>query len=612
MKFSKAKVMVAGLVLAAACVVAPQQLKAEVPAAQMDGVMGQSMEDETAYEETPNLDGLIMQGAAATYSLPTMRAATGSSYSQDFLDSSFTTAGTYTSATYYHKVDYEDYQLFNGIDVSWWQTKDKKVTSVNWEKAHDAGIDFAFVRVGSRDTADGSIYFDTAADSHIQAALDNDINIGLYIFSQALTEKEAREEANFVLKQLKKYDWDVTLPIVIDREKGSHNRLTGGKLSKTKETAVCQAFADTITKAGYQASVYASYAWIKSYIDTDSLEDCGIWIARYNNTTTSNAKSGEPYADTAYDYEFWQYSSVAKVSGYTGNLDVNFWYKDTSAKTGGLKATVGNAFDPVKLSWGKAADDVTGYRVYRYDEKQKKYVYMKQTSGKSFTDTDVTSGKTYQYRVRCFWTIGGTNYYGNYSSVVSATVPPAKVSDVKTQKRSSTYVTLGWSKISGSSGYRVYKYNTAEKKYESVATIAGGAEVSYKVTGLSGATTYKFKVKSYKKAEGETVWGEASDAHEECTNPLKVKNLRLQTKSCAVTLKWDKTSNVTGYQIYRYNSKTKKYDKIAVIKNNKTFSYKDSKLKKGTASQYKVRAYKSYNGKTYVGTCSDVTKIKVK
>lgn len=168
-----------------------------------------------------------------------------------------------------------------------------------------------------------------------------------------------------------KYGWDVTLPIVIDREKGSHNRLTGGKLSKAKETAVCQSFADTISDAGYQPVVYASYAWIKSYIDTDSLEDCGIWIARYNNTTTSNAKSGEPYADTAYDYEFWQYSSVAKVSGYTGNLDVNFWYKDTSAKTGGLKATVGNAFDPVKLSWGKAADDVTGYRVYRYDEKQK-------------------------------------------------------------------------------------------------------------------------------------------------------------------------------------------------------------------------------------------------
>jgi len=230
-----------------------------------------------------------------------------------------------------------------------------------------------------------------------------------------------------VLDLADKYGWDVTLPIVIDREKGSHNRLTGGKLSKAKETAVCQSFADTISDAGYQPVVYASYAWIKSYIDTDSLEDCGIWIARYNNTTTSNAKRGEPYADTAYDYEFWQYSSVAKVSGYTGNLDVNFWYKDTSAKTGGLKATVGNAFDPVKLSWGKAADDVTGYRVYRYDEKQKKYVYMKQTSGKSFTDTDVTSGKTYQYRVLAYRVIKGKNIYSSKSKARKITLKTATV-----------------------------------------------------------------------------------------------------------------------------------------------------------------------------------------
>ena len=151
----------------------------------------------------------------------------------------------------------------NGIDVSWWQAKNKKTTALNWEKIHDAGIDFAFVRVASRDTSDGSIYEDTAANSHIQAALENDINVGLYIFSQALTEKEAKQEAEYVLDLADKYGWDVTLPIVIDREKGSHNRLTGGKLSKAKETAVCQAFADTITKAGYQAAVYASYGWIK-------------------------------------------------------------------------------------------------------------------------------------------------------------------------------------------------------------------------------------------------------------------------------------------------------------------------------------------------------------
>ena len=71
-------------------------------------------------------------------------------------------------------------------------------------------------------------------------------------------------------------------------------------------------------------------------------------------------------------------------------------------------------------------------------------------------------------------------------------------------------------------------------------------------------------------------------------------------------------SNATGYQLYRYNSQTKKYVKIKTIKNNSTFSYKDTKLKKGATEQYKVRAYKSYGGKIYVGVCSAVTKIKVK
>ena len=601
------------MILAGICMIAPQQLRAEVPKTQMDGVMGQSIKEEMDDTQISDVD-TQRDGLLSTYAMPRLLGASkaSSGYTQDFLDGSFTSKVDYTSVTYYHKSDYEDAQLLNGIDVSWWQAKNKKTTALNWDKIHDAGIDFAFVRVASRDTSDGSIYEDTAADSHIQAALENDINVGLYIFSQALTEKEAKQEAEYVLDLADKYGWDVTLPIVIDREKGSHNRLTGGKLSKAKETAVCQSFADTISDAGYQPVVYASYAWIKSYIDTDSLEDCGIWIARYNNTTTSNAKSGEPYADTAYDYGFWQYSSVAKVSGYTGNLDVNFWYKDTSAKTGGLKATVGNAFDPVKLSWGKAADDVTGYRVYRYDKTQKKYVNIKQTSSRSYTDTDVQSGKSYQYKVRCYWTIGGTNYYGAYSSVVKATVPPAQVTGVKLQKRSSLYLTLGWDKISGASGYRVYKYNSSKKTYESVVTLSGGSVTSYKVTGLKDATEYKFKVKAYKKVNGETVWGSASSEYKTCTTPLKVKNLKLSTKSSAVTLKWGKTSGATGYKLYRYNSKTKKYEKIATINSGSTVSYTDKNLKKGTTYQYKVRAYKKYENSTFYGVCSTVTKITVK
>ena len=614
MKWTKAKIIVAGLVLSAACVLAPQQLRAAVPEAQMDGVMGQSIEDETVYKDdipAEETQYSLLRSAISLLSA-TSTQAVSTSYTQDFEDNSFTTDGDYTSATYYHRSDYEDYQLINGIDVSWWQAKNKTTTLLNWEEIHNAGIDFAFVRVGSRDSSSGSIYEDTAADSHIQAALENDINIGLYIFSQALTEKEAREEANFVLNQIDKYDWDVTLPIVIDREKGSYNRLTAGKLSKTKETAVCQAFADTIVEAGYQASVYASYSWIKSYINTDDLTDCGIWIARYNNTTTSNTKSGTAYADVPYDYDFWQYSSTSRVDGYSGNLDTNFWYKDTSIKTTGVKASAESASGPVKLSWSETADDVTGYRVYRYDPEQEKYVYLKSTKNRSYTDENVSSGKTYQYKVRCYWTIGGTNYYGNYSSVVSVTTPPAKVSGVSTAVRSSTYLTLSWDKVSGASGYRIYKYNTSSKSYEKVTTISKGSTVSYKITGLTVATEYQFKVRAYKKTDTGTLWGSSSSAYKDCTKPAQTKNLKAATKSSAVTLTWSKVASAGGYRIYRYNSKTKKYEKIATVKGNKTFSYKNTKLKKGSTMKYKVRAYKTYNGTNYYGAYSEVVSIKVK
>ena len=79
----------------------------------------------------------------------------------------------------------------------------------------------------------------------------------------------------------------------------------------------------------------------------------------------------------AYDYEFWQYSSAAKIDGYAGSLDANFWYKDTSEQTTGLKAADG-ASGTVNLSWDSvSADDVEGYQVWRSDSDQGKYTDRK-------------------------------------------------------------------------------------------------------------------------------------------------------------------------------------------------------------------------------------------
>lgn len=581
----------------------PVAAQAKTTAYQPDGVMGQSLYE----EQTP-----------AAYQLPTLKGA--SQYTQSFKDNSFTTKGKYTGKTYYHKAEYEDFTLLNGIDVSWWQSKVyrqsnpnyRKITGINWKKAHDDGIDFAFVRVASSDTKGGTTYTDTSADSHIQGALANDINVGLYIFSQAMTEKKAVEEAQYVLKLLDQYGWDVTLPIVMDREPGRQGPLKAGKLTKAKETAVEQAFIDTIVDAGYQAAVYANYNWFRNYIDGNALENSQIWFARYNYTTTSNATKGVAYADIPVDYDFWQYtSSDVSLAGWPSkHLDMNFWYKDTSAKTENLKVAAEND-GSVTLSWDEAAEDVTGYRVYRYDPLTGKYKALKSVSDCTFTDTTTEQGKSYLYKVRCYWKIGGKNYYGTYSDKQGAVTGPGQVTGLRTEKQSSSYLTLAWDEVQGATGYRIYQYNPDTKEYAELQDTAAGT-TSFQVEKLTSAREYQFKVRAFTDSEEERLWGIYSEVHTEFTRPRKVKGLKATSKSGTIKLSWKSVPRADGYQVYRLNTALGKYQKVATIKGKKNVTFSNTKLEKGTTYTYKVRAYRKRTGKTDYGVCSAVVECKAK
>ena len=596
-------------VVAATCVIAPQTAKADVKI-EPDGVMGQSVVDETIYDPAEDYVWLSSNiEAPAQFSaddMPMLRAAT---YTKLFLESSFTTVSDLNNSTYYHDSVYEDCEILNGIDVSWWQGGGKGSTTskINWKKMHAAGADFAFVRAASRDTADGSIYEDTTASAHINGAQANKMNVGLYIFSQAVNSNEAVEEADYVLNLIDQYDWDIDMPIIIDREAGRMTkRLTKAKLSKAKETAVVQAFADEITSAGYKAGVYASYSWYRDKMNADDLEDCAIWLARYNNMTTSNAKSGTPYADVLCDYEFWQYSSQkpSASTGYASNLDVDFWYKDTNVTTENLTMSK-NTANTITLAWDDA-DDADAYRVYRYHEGTGKYDYLATTSDTGFTDTNLQPGTNYQYKVRCVWTIGGNNYYGTYSSALTAPTLPAQVTNVRVDKQTGKTVSLAWDSVNGADGYRIYQYNSDSDSYEELDTV-GADRTSYEVTGLASAGEYRFKIRASKTMNANTYWGEYSEKVVAVTKPDKVTELSARTLGASeIELTWKKSSHVTGYQIYRLDGQTGKYVKIATVEESMPASYTDRKLSAATEYSYKVRAYKNFEGTNYYGSFSNV------
>ena len=75
-----------------------------------------------------------------------------------------------------------------GVDVSRFQGK------IDWDKVADAGIDFAFIRVGLRGTTEGKILVDDCFEDNIKGATASGIDVGVYFYSQAVNEEEALDE----------------------------------------------------------------------------------------------------------------------------------------------------------------------------------------------------------------------------------------------------------------------------------------------------------------------------------------------------------------------------------------------------------------------------------
>ena len=163
-------------------------------------------------------------------------------------------------------------------------------------------------------------------------------------------------------------------------------------------------------------------------------------------------------------------------------------------------------------------------------------------------------------------------------------------------------VKLTWQKVKGATGYEVYQYNTKTKKYKKIATVKG---TSYTKSGLTVGTSYKFKVRA---VNGKIV-SSYSKAVSVKTSLAKVTGLTAKNnKKGSVKLTWKKVAGATGYKVYQYNTKTKKYSKIATVKST---SYTKTKLKTKTTYRYKVRAYKNVGKTTVHGSYSSVKSVKV-
>lgn len=205
----------------------------------------------------------------------------------------------------------ENYMIRRGIDVSEFQGK------IDWDKVKEDGIDFVFVRAGHRTMHTGDLQRDSRAIKNLTRAKKAGLDVGAYVFSQAITKEEAREEAQLCLDVIKESGVELTLPIVFDPEiviEDYYARINFISGKQFTDNAV--AFCEKIKKAGYTPAIYANCSTETDILDMSRLKGTTIWYADYSNVP-----------ETPYDFTFWQYSNLGRVDGIPETeTDLNVWF----------------------------------------------------------------------------------------------------------------------------------------------------------------------------------------------------------------------------------------------------------------------------------------------
>lgn len=192
-----------------------------------------------------------------------------------------------------------------GVDVSSHQGK------IDWKAVRESGVDFAIIRAGYRGYTSGKLVKDDYFRKNVKRAARAGLDVGAYVFSQAVTVEEAIEEAKLVLAQLK--GLSLTMPIYFDWELIHEEPARTDDTERSIVTDCALAFCKVIEEAGYRPAVYCNNEVGYLRLDMSRLQGLPIWFAAYE----------KPAPDFYYHLDCWQYSQSAQVPGIEGEMDLN-------------------------------------------------------------------------------------------------------------------------------------------------------------------------------------------------------------------------------------------------------------------------------------------------
>lgn len=201
-----------------------------------------------------------------------------------------------------------------GIDISVWQR------DINLAQAKAEGVNFTIIRGAYGNKKD------TAFETLYQRAKSNGLGVGVYWWTRAVNEAQAREEAQILIDNVlrgKQFEY----PIYIDVEDSLLQNL-----GKAKVDAIITSALTTLEKAGYYAGFYMNRNWYNNYCNGASLSKrFTCWLAQWSSAEVSNFPMWQFGGETNYqrtnkvagitcdqDYCYVDFPSIIKNGGFNG------------------------------------------------------------------------------------------------------------------------------------------------------------------------------------------------------------------------------------------------------------------------------------------------------
>lgn len=291
-------------------------------------------------------------------------------------------------------------------------------------------------------------------------------------------------------------------------------------------------------------------------------------------------------------------------------MEVTLSVYEVPAAVSSAKAVLSGGHNDVKFTWSDSVD-ADGYLVSYKKASAKTWSKAVDTTNLSYVKKDLAANTKYNFKVVPYKLYGEEKIYDNAQAKVVTITTKKNVKAPATMKvnLSGDYndVKISWSKVSGADGYYVSMKKTGDTSF---TRIAATTKLSFVKKNLADGVKYTFNVVPYYK-KGDTKV-KAFYSKTASITTLKKLSVPKVTKVSAkkVKVSWTNIEGETGYQISRSTKKAK----TNIVNTFKTTTGKTKTLtvKKGTKYYYKVRAYKTVDGKKIYGPWSNVKAYTLK